>query len=92
MDEQSMKLLNTQVAGGTTYTDAFLVSLGDTAYMLGNVYIVSHESVLFEVYDNNSGEDPFDAIVDGGIITNLQYVSGSALAEDDNHKKEANDG
>ncbi len=71
---------------------AFLVSLGDTAYMLGNEYIDSHESDFFEVYDDNSVEDPFDAIVDGGIITNLQYVSGSALAEDDNCKKEANNG
>ncbi len=32
-DDQSMKLLNTAVTGGSAYTTAFSVSLGDTAYL-----------------------------------------------------------
>ncbi len=31
-DKQSMKLLNTQVTGDTTYTAAYLASLGNAAY------------------------------------------------------------
>jgi hypothetical protein len=40
--------------GGTTYTAAFLVSLGDTAYMPGKKDIDSHEMDIFEVYDDSS--------------------------------------
>jgi hypothetical protein len=42
-DKQSMKSLNTQITGGIAYTAAFLVSLGDTAYMPGNEDIDSQE-------------------------------------------------
>ncbi len=87
-----MKSLNMQVTGGTTYTAAFLASLGNTAYMPGKEDINSQELDLFEVYDDSSIEDPFDTVVDGGIITNLQYVSGLALAGEDTSKKDANEG
>ena len=87
-----MKSLNTQVTGGTTYTAAFLASLGSIAYMPGKEDINSQELDIFEVYDDSSIEDPFDTVVDGGIITNLQYVSGLALAGEDTSKKDANEG
>jgi hypothetical protein len=75
-----MKSLNTQVTGSTTYTAAFLTSLGDMAYMPGNKNIDSQESEIFDVDNGSSKDDTIDMIVDGGIITNLQYVLGPALA------------
>jgi hypothetical protein len=81
-----------QVMGSTTYTTMFLSSLGDTAYMPGKDDINSQELDLFEVYDDSSIKDPFDAVVDDSIITNLQYMLGLALAGEDTSKKDANEG
>jgi hypothetical protein len=66
-DEQSTKSLNTQVTGGTTYTAAFLTSLGSTAYMLGNEDINSQESDIFDIDDYNSADDTINMIVDGTL-------------------------
>jgi hypothetical protein len=71
-EEQSMKSLNMQITGGTAYTAAFLASLGNTAYMPGNEDIDSQELDLFHMDDDSSIEDPFNRVVDNGIITNLQ--------------------
>jgi hypothetical protein len=87
-----MKSLNMQVMGGMTFTTAFMASLGNTAYMPGKEDIHSQESDLFKVNDDSSVEDPFEVVVDGGIITNLQYVSGLALAGEDTSKKDTNEG
>jgi hypothetical protein len=92
LDEQSMKSLNTQVTGSTMYTATFLTSLGNTAYMPGNKDIDSQESDIFNVDNNSSADDTLDMIVDGGIITNLQYVSGSALAGEETREKDADEG
>jgi hypothetical protein len=78
-----MKLLNTQIMGGTAYTAAFLASLGNTAYMPGNEVIDSQESDLFDMDNDSSVEDSFDTVADGGIITNLQFFSGLALGGED---------
>jgi hypothetical protein len=91
LDEQSMKLLNTQVTGGTAYTAAFSASLGDTAYMSGNKAINSQESDLFDADEDSSIDEPFDTIMDGGIITNLQYVSRSTLAGEEPWEKHIDD-
>jgi hypothetical protein len=82
-DEQSMKSLNTQIPGGTAYMAALLASLGNTAYMPGNEDIDSQESDLFDMDNYSSIKNPFNMVVDGSIITNLQYVSGLALAGED---------
>ena len=70
---------------------AFLVSLGNAAYMSGNEDIDSQESDLFDMDDDSSIEDPFNTVADGGIITNLQYVSGLALGGEDTSKKDVDD-
>jgi hypothetical protein len=90
-DKQSMKSLNTQITGGTAYTAAFLASLGKTAYMPGNEDIDSQEADLFHMDNDSSVKDPFNTVVDGGIITNLQYVSGLALAGEDTSEKVVDD-
>ncbi len=87
-----MKSLNTQVTGGTTYTAAFLASLGSIAYMPGKEDINSQELDIFEVYDDSSVKDQFGTVMDGGIVTNLQYMSGFALAGEDTSKKDTNEG
>ncbi len=90
-DEQSMKSLNTQVTGGTTYTAAFSASLGDTVYMPGNEDIDSQESDLFDADEDSSINEPFDTIMEGGIITNLQYVSRSTLTGEEPWEKHIDD-
>jgi hypothetical protein len=87
-----MKSLNTQVTGGMTYTTTFLTSLGNTAYMLGNKDIDSQESDIFDIDDDSSTDNTIGMIVDGGIITNLQYVLGPALAGEEKSKKDADEG
>jgi hypothetical protein len=91
-DEQSMKSLNTQATDSMTYTTAFLTSLGDMAYMPGNKDIDSQESDIFDVNNDSSNDDTIDMIVDGGIITNLQYVSGPASAREETREKDADEG
>jgi hypothetical protein len=92
LDEQSMKSLNTQVTGGTTYTTAFSTFLGDTAYTPGNKVIYSQEFDIFDIDDDSSDDNTIDMIVDGGIITNLQYVSGPASAGEESREKDAGEG
>jgi hypothetical protein len=91
LDEQSMKLLNTQVTGGTAYTAAFSASLGNTAYMPGNKDIDSQESDLFDADEDSRINEPFNRIMEGGIITNLQYVSRSTLAGEEPWEKHIDD-
>jgi hypothetical protein len=86
-----MKSLNTQITGGMAYTAALLASLGNTAYMPGNEDIDSQELDLFNMDNASSIEDPFDTVMDGSIITNLQYVSGSTLAGEDTSEKDVDD-
>jgi hypothetical protein len=92
LDKQSMKLLNTQVTGSTTYTIAFSTSLGNTAYMAGNEDIDSHKTDIFDIDNNSSTDDTIDMIVDSGIITNLQCVSGPASAGAETREKDADEG
>ncbi len=96
-DDQSVKTFTTQKTNGMKYTAQFLASLGDTAYMLAD--IDSQESDLFEQYKESSIKDSFNEIVEGRIITNLQYVTGLTpedgkpqVCKDDNaaNDKEAN--
>jgi hypothetical protein len=42
---------------------AFLTSLGDTAYMLGNKDIDSQESDIFDVDNDSSNDDTIDMII-----------------------------
>jgi hypothetical protein len=58
-----MKLLNTQVTGGTAYTAAFSASLGNTAFMPGNKDINSQELDLFDADEDSSIDEPFDTII-----------------------------
>jgi hypothetical protein len=90
-DEQSMKLLNTQVTGGTAYPAAFYASLSVTANMPGNKDINSQESDLFDADEDSSIDEPFDTIMEGGIITNLQYVSRSTLVGEEPWEKHIDD-
>jgi hypothetical protein len=92
LDKQSMKSLIAQVTGGMTYTAAFLTSLGNTAYMLGNKDIDSQKSDIFNINNDSSADDTIDMIADGGIITNIQYVLGPALAGEETSKKDADEG
>jgi hypothetical protein len=89
-DEQSMKLLNTHISGGTSYVAAFSASLGNTAYMPGNKEVNSQESDLFEQYNSSREDDVFDEVVDGGIIANLQYILGLALTREATPDDDAN--
>jgi hypothetical protein len=86
-----MKLLNTQVTGGMAYTAAFSASLSDTAYMPGNEDIDSQESDLFDANEDSSINEPFDMIMEGGIITNLQYISRSTLVGEEPWEKHIDD-
>jgi hypothetical protein len=92
LDEQSMKSLNTQVTGGTTYMAPFSTYLGNTVNMPGNKDINSQESYIFKVINDSSTDDTINMIVDSGIITNLQYVLGPALAGEKISKKDADEG
>jgi hypothetical protein len=67
-DKQSVKLLNTAVSGGSVYTTAFSVSLGETAYMPREDGINSQETDVFEQDIVDSDEEEID---DEGVITNL---------------------
>ncbi len=67
-DKQSDKLLNTAVTGGLVYTMAFLVSLGETAYMPMEDDIDSQETNVFKQDIVDSNEDEID---NEGVITNL---------------------
>jgi hypothetical protein len=91
-DKQSLKSLNTQVTGGTTYMAAFSTSLDKSAYMPGNKDIDSQGSDTFDVGADCSADDTINMIVGGGIITNLQYVSVPALAGEETNKKDADEG
>jgi hypothetical protein len=73
------------------YTAAFSASLGDTAYLPGNKDIDSQESDLFDVDGDSSIDEPFDTIMEGGIITNLQYVSRYTLAGEEPWEKHIDD-
>jgi hypothetical protein len=48
--------------------------------MPGNKDIDSQELDLFDTDEDSSIDEPFDTIIEGGIITNLQYFSRSTLA------------
>jgi hypothetical protein len=86
-----MKSLNTQVTGGMAYTAAFSASLGNTAFMPGNKDINSQELDLFDADEDSSIDEPFDTIMEGGIITNLQYVSRSTLVGEEPWEKHIDD-
>ncbi len=90
--DKHMKSLNTQDTGRTTYTAAFLTSLGDTAYISGNKDIDSQESDIFDAINNSSADNTINMIVNGSIIINLQYLLGPALAGEETNKKEADEG
>jgi hypothetical protein len=90
-DEQLMKLLNLQVTGGTAYTAAFSASLSNTVYMPGNKNIDSQELDLFDADEDSSIDEPFDTIMEGGIIINLHYVSRSTLAGEEPWEKHIDD-
>ncbi len=55
----------------------------------------SQDLDLFDQDDDSSIGDLINTVMDGGIITNLQYISGSALAreevQDNNFDVEGND-
>jgi hypothetical protein len=70
-NKQSMKSLNTQVAGGMTCTATFMTSLGNTAYMPGNKDVDSQESDIFDVDYDSSADNTIGMIVSSGIITNI---------------------
>jgi hypothetical protein len=61
-------------------------------YMPWNKDIDSQESDVFDIDNNSSADNTTDMIVDGGIITNLQYVLGSALAREETREKDADEG
>ena len=71
-DKQSVKLLNTAVTGGLVYTMAFLVSLGEMAYMPTEDDIDSLETNVFEQDIVDSGEEE---IGNKGVITNLVDIT-----------------
>jgi hypothetical protein len=60
--------------------------------MPGNKDIDSQESDIFDVNNDSSKDNTFSMIVDSGIITNLQYVSGSASAGEETREKDADKG
>jgi hypothetical protein len=60
--------------------------------MPGNKDIDSQESDIFDVNNNSRDDNTIDMIVDGGIINNLQYVSGPASAGEETREKDADEG
>jgi hypothetical protein len=73
------------------YTAAFSTSLGDTAYMPGNEDIDSQDLDLFDADEDSSINESFDTITEGGILTNLQYISRSTLAGEEPWEKHIDD-
>jgi hypothetical protein len=59
--------------------------------MPGNEDIDSQESDIFNNDDNSSNDNTINMIVDGGIITNLQYVLGPASAGEETREKDADE-
>jgi hypothetical protein len=60
--------------------------------MPGNKDIDSQESDIFDANNNSSDDDTINMIVNGGIITNLQYVLGPASAGEATREKDADEG
>jgi hypothetical protein len=73
------KSINTAVAGGSIYTAAFSASIGDTAYVPGNVD--SQESDILEESDEESiQEGDTDADAFGGIVANMDAIGKARTA------------
>jgi len=72
-DNMTTKSINTAVAGGSIYMTAFSASIGDTAYVPGNVD--SQESdILEESNEQSIQEGNTDTDVFGGIIANMDAI------------------
>jgi hypothetical protein len=79
-DDMTIKLINTAMAGGLLYTNAFSASMGDTAYAPGDVD--SQESdILEESNDKSIKDDLIDNNFDG-IISNMEAVQRTPRTTD----------
>jgi hypothetical protein len=80
-DDMTTKSINTAMAGGSIFMAAFSASIGETAYVPGNVD--SQESdILDESNKESIQEDDTDADVFGGIITNIDAIGKARTGPD----------
>ncbi len=74
-DDMTKKLINTAMAGGLLYTNAFSASMGNTAYALGEV-----DSQESDILEESNDESIKDNLVDDnldGVISNMEAVQGT---------------
>jgi hypothetical protein len=80
-DDMTTKFISTAVAGGSIYTAAFSASIGDTAYVPGNVD--SQESdTLEESNEESIQEGNTDADIFGGILANMDTIGKARTSPD----------
>ena len=89
-DDLTTKSINTAVAGGSIYTTALSASIGETAYVPGEVD--SQESDILEESDEESvQEDYADEDGLGVVIANMEAITNSRANQDIQRSEEQNE-